>query len=125
MFKDAGYGDGWRWSSSGGAIVEGAKNTRVTGWIPYKSGSILRIRGFAPKTGGYVGDFYLVLGNASGAVATYTYKQGSSTYNYEYDNAKDIITLTTPSSSYTHFRVSGYVNQNGIPPVITLDEEID
>lgn len=124
LFEGSGCGDGWRWSLSGNAIVEGGKETRVTGWIPYKSGSVLRIQGFSPKTPGYVTDFYLVLGDASGTVKTYVYKQGG-TYDYTYDSAKDIITLTTISSSYTHFRVSGYVNQNGVPPAITLDEVID
>lgn len=119
LYDGIGYYDGMRWSSSG-KKASAANEGRLSGWIPYKSGAVLRLKNFGMnRTTGYVAGGYIVYYHSDGTTSTKTIgRQTEDAYT---------TTLAT-SSTYTYFRISGFCNYSSTQPIgtpiITLDEEI-
>lgn len=125
LYGGVGYKNGYRWSSSKKNEDASYAYARLTGWMPYVQGGLLRIKNFGldrNKTGytGYVAGRYLVLHKTDG---TYRVSDGKWL-----DEDYEEISLTYTGVDY--FRISGYCTHNyqGTPlidpPIVTIDEEI-
>lgn len=120
IYNGVGYMDKMRWSSSGGAAVSANNQGRLTGWIPYKKGAVLRLKNFGLNNGnGYVSGCYIVMYHSNGTMST-------SQTGWQ---SEDAFTGTLSNTTALYFRISGYMidaNKTPLtdPPIVTLDEEI-
>ena len=117
---EKGYKTGYRMNSSN-AEVASADNC-VTGYIPVKSGDVIRVKNTSKKTGNGYYHWY----NTSFAIyRSYYYEQtNNGVYNTKPDS-NGLITFTAPSDGTTtlaYFRfTTGVIDDTSI---ITLNEEI-
>lgn len=137
IYNGIGYKDGTRWSSSGGALVVGSGNERVTGWMKHEAGKTYRAKCFGLSTGGYVDGAYIVFAKADGSTI-HTVTTGTNTSNKQHtttshvDLTQDLLTFVNTDTNAKYFRISGYcaatpstVNSTYVgDPIITCDEEI-
>lgn len=125
LYGGVGYKNGYRWSSSKKGEDASYAYARLTGWMPYTQGGLLRIKNFGLDRnkngyGGYAQGGYIVWRSTDGTYSTTVIGWHDEDY-YERELS---------GGNTTHFRVSGYCTQNyqGTPlidpPIVTIDEEI-
>ena len=126
LYGGVGYKEGYRWSSSSGGETGGTGYARLTGWMPYTQGGLLRLKyfGFDRKNngyGGYASGGYLVLRKQDGTYATKTLGWQDTDY----------VERELSDTGITHFRISGYCSPNYQttvllnPPIVTINEQIN
>lgn len=118
VYNGTGYKDGYRWSSS--AKAESAHSEgRISGWIPFVSGAVFRIKNFHISTpSGYVSGGYLIIYTDDGTISTKTIGRD----NADYDSATDTFVWCEVDSTWKYFRISAYKCDDA--PIITMNEEI-
>lgn len=137
IYNGIGYKEGDRWSSSGGTVVEGNKDHRVSGWMMHEAGKTYRVKYFGLGVSGYVSGVYIVFANANGSIihtiATGEASSEQYTTTYRVDLTQDLLTFVNTDTSAEYFRISGYCAKSSSnadlankfdAPIITCDEEI-
>ena len=120
IYNEIGYKDGYRWSQSSNAEAVHSLG-RITGWMPFVSGGLYRIKHFGMNNSGYVSRGYIVAEKTDGSIVA----TGLATNTFvrsDYDEITDTLYLSISDNNIKRFRISGYTT--GFTPIITLNEEI-
>lgn len=118
LYGQEGYKDGPRWTHSGEAVVPDFKTGRLTGWMPYKKGTLLVKNFDIDRTSGdsYVNGCYIV----------YYHNDDTITVLISGKTTEDEYTTELNDDTVLYFRVSGHRYNNGdksvsLPlPIITI-----
>lgn len=141
VYNGTGYKDNARLSSSGGVSGTAQNGSVTTGFIPYKYGDVIRIKGaeWLGATAKYSGHYYIIPYNSnktvlSGAVLscesyaggtwgtgiTYDESTGVTTFAFNNSNSSNLIQNNFGKASY--FRINAY--GKGADLIVTVNEEI-
>lgn len=118
LYGQEGYKDGSRWTHSGEAVVPDFNTGRLTGWMPYKKGTLLVKNFDIDRTSGdsYVNGCYIVFYHNDNTITVLI--SGTTT--------EDEYTTELNDDTILYFRVSGHRYNNGdksspLPlPIITI-----
>jgi hypothetical protein len=117
-----GYKDGYRWSSSSAAEASYATG-RITGWIPFTSGSTYYIKNFNMSRSGYVTNGYVLLKKTDGTIQTVAAANSMfGTFSKTYNATTDTWAMTCTNADVVSFRISAY--STTLMPIITCNEPI-
>lgn len=107
---------GKRYNSSG-AIVDNAATCVCEDYIPYTSGTVVRVKGFKDlKATNCV--FYLADKKLN------TVSQVSARSSYIYDSTNDIVTITSTNGNDHYIRIAGALTSTTDGVIITVNEPI-
>lgn len=133
LYNGCGYKDNARLSSSGGVSGTAQTGSVVTGFIPWKSGDIIRMKG-ATWTHRANEHYYLSFYNSSKslieAMSAETHAGNSSSVSVAYDSATGVTTIDVVEgtafgnkvASAAYFRINVY--GKGADLIITVNQEI-
>lgn len=141
VYNGTGYKDNARLSSSGGVSGTAQNGSVVTGFIPYKYGDIIRIKGaeWLGATAKYSGHYYIlpygsnktVLGSSALSCEAYaggtygtgiTYDESTGVTTFAFNNSNSSAYIQNNFGKASYFRINAY--GKGANLIVTVNEEI-
>lgn len=141
IYNSTGYKDNARLSSSGGVSSAAQTGSVTTGFIPYKYGDVIRMKGaeWLGATAKYNGHYYIISYDSNktvldGVLSAQSYSDGTWGTGITYDESTGVTTFSFNDSNSSstikgcwanaaYFRINAY--GKGADLIVTVNEEIE